>query len=181
MQPKVNIWEYIKEAIIIKYNLWTYSFFECAYAHNKYIFVQSALNVRKCWFISKNKSIKPSCITYADKNRTKMCKLVSRCYLKKKIGITFNTLFFFLMSLSGVMFPERWMWEALPWFMKNWKSIHILHITMFLIAVTVIWYMLWSIKELKSILASHTNLFFWLPQKINLEEMKKIKLSRYIL
>lgn len=83
------------------------------------------------------------------------------------------------MSLSGVMFPERCMWEALPWFMKNWKSIHILHITLFLIAVTVIWYsqryMLWSMKELKSILASHSNLgFFLLSQNINLEEMKKI-------
>lgn len=83
------------------------------------------------------------------------------------------------MSLSGVMFPERCMWEALPWFMKNWKSIHILHITLFLIAVTVIWYsqryMLWSMKELKSILASHSNLgVFLLSQNINLEEMKKI-------
>lgn len=35
--------------------------------------------------------------------------------------------------------------------------------------------MLWSMKELKSILASHSNLgFFLLSQNINLEEMKKI-------
>lgn len=35
--------------------------------------------------------------------------------------------------------------------------------------------MLWSMKELKSILASHSNLgVFLLSQNINLEEMKKI-------
>lgn len=41
---------------------------------------------------------KPSCITYADKYKTKICELVSRCYFKKNkyIGITFYIVLYFI-------------------------------------------------------------------------------------